>query len=176
MQTKPDNKTLSQSRSAPPVNLLSSAAAAKSDRLSKELFRGRAGRTGRGRRAAESGGGGELLRQLRLKLAPGLALLAALLAWLLHLVLDVAAMSAELLWSAARSSLQGVWRTAVRWAAAGRRVAASRVAALRVWLARPRRPERTARREGLQENISLPSTGDEALSRLLACRDSDPYR
>ncbi len=31
-------------------------------------------------------------------------------------------------------------------------------------------------RYGLEENITLPSTGDEALKRLLACRGKDPYR
>jgi hypothetical protein len=29
---------------------------------------------------------------------------------------------------------------------------------------------------GLENNISLPSTGDEAMRRLLACKGKDPYR
>ena len=29
---------------------------------------------------------------------------------------------------------------------------------------------------GLKENISLPTTGEEAMKRLLACRGKDPYR
>jgi DnaJ family protein C protein 14 len=30
-------------------------------------------------------------------------------------------------------------------------------------------------REGLETNISLPSTGEEAMKRLLACKGKDPY-
>ena len=177
--SKPDNKTLSQSRGSQPLNLLTPGGAAKSERVSKELaFRGRRG-GGRGRRVAEEaggGGGGELLRRLRVQLWPGVALLSALLAWLLHLVLDVAAMSADLLWTAGRGAALAVRRWAADWAAAGHAVLAARLAAVRAWLARRGPAAAAGQRQGLQENIALPTTGDEAMTRLLACKDSDPYR
>ncbi|XP_046329275.1 uncharacterized protein LOC124113072 [Haliotis rufescens] len=39
----------------------------------------------------------------------------------------------------------------------------------------PGTTETAKRRTGLEENISLPSTGEEAMRRLLACRGKDPY-
>ena len=147
--------------------------------MNKELaFRGGrsgGGGRGRGRRGEPAAGGGELLRRLRVQLWPGVALLTALLSWLLHLVLDVAAMSADLLWTAARSSADTVRRWVLHWSEVGRAAITSRLAAVRAWLARPGKTP-AGQREGLQENIALPTTGDEAMTRLLACKDSDPYR
>ncbi|KAF0301571.1 DnaJ subfamily C member 14 [Amphibalanus amphitrite] len=180
---KPDNKTLSQSRGPPPVNLLSAGGGAKSERVAKELaFRGRgSGRSGgRGRRTADDPGaggrGGQLLRKVRAQLAPGAALLAALVSWLLHLVLDVAAMSADLLWTAVRSGALSGRQWVAHWAAAGRAALSARLAAVRAWLARPGKGAASSGpQQGLQANIALPATGDEAMTRLLACKDSDPY-
>ena len=47
-----------------------------------------------------------------------------------------------------------------------------------VWLKflQPKENKQKRRKIGLEENIPLPTTGDEALKRLLAGRGKDPYR
>ena len=171
---KPDNKTLSQSRGSQPLNLLTPGGGAKSERVSKELaFRARPGRAG-GRARREPGEpSGELVRRLAAQLTPGVALLGALLAWLAHLVCDVALMSSRLMGMLVLSVAEAGRARACRAAGRARAALGSRLAAARDWW---RRPAAGTSASGLTANISLPATGDDAMKRLLACKDKDPYR
>ncbi|XP_043230091.1 nascent polypeptide-associated complex subunit alpha, muscle-specific form-like [Amphibalanus amphitrite] len=171
---KPDNKTLSQSRGSQPLNLLTPGGAAKSERVSKELaFRARPGRaSGRGRREAGEPTS-DLLRRLAAQLTPGVALVGTLLAWLAHLVCDVTLMSSRLLGVLILSVVEAGRLRACRAAGRARAAVTSRLAAIRDWWSRPAASGTAG--SGLTANISLPATGEDAMKRLLACKDKDPY-
>ena len=170
---KPDNKTLSQSRGSQPLNILTPGGAAKSERVSKELtFRARPGRAG-GRRRDTGEPASDLVRRLAAQLTPGVALVGALLAWLAHLVCDVTLMSSRLIGVLLMSVAEAGRLRACRAAGRARAALSARLAAVRDWW---RRPAAAGAASGLTANISLPATGDDAMKRLLACKDKDPYR
>ncbi|GJQ75958.1 hypothetical protein Trydic_g18013 [Trypoxylus dichotomus] len=99
--------------------------------------------------------------------------------WLWNLVLDVFSLSLQIL----RDGACNLWSwSIVNWAVF-KDTSISLLNGIRVitWLrdkfkkTKPKGNKRYFSRNGLQYNINMPMTGDEAMKRLLACKGKDPY-
>ncbi|KAK2710469.1 dnaJ homolog dnj-5-like [Artemia franciscana] len=119
----------------------------------------------------------KLAKELSLKWLSTLAVLAL---WLVRLVIDVASLGIVV-------SKEGVSNFTDWFSNIGRSVTTVIIAALKKGLQRvydlyvirilnlfPRRNNAT-KKNAISSSISLPSTGEEAMRRLLACRGKDPY-